>query len=459
MDASGTVVKSWSYNANGQVTTASLADGLDEIAVAYPASLTRTVTDSLGEETTYILEVQNGVVRVSSYEGPGCGAGCSDGESGSYTYTDRQQVSTRTDGVGTVTTYTYDERGNNLTETRAFGTALARTVTTTWNINFRKPLTVTRRSVTAGKSRVASYTYDAKGNVLTKTISGWYGTTPLSATTTYIYDSLGRLLTVDGPRTDVNDITTLSWYPNTPDQGNNRGQLHTVTNALGHTVTYSNYTALGKPGTITDANNLVTTFAYNLQGEVVSTTTDGITATYTRDAAGRVTVITVPGAGTLTLTYAGDLVTAVTDSSGNTIRYTHDSQGRRIGQSLHDPQNTLTRSLSMAYSAAGNLNRITYPDTAVYEYTHDGTSRLIEALDPTGLDMVIDRDGLGRVLSVTEGGVATRTYAYDNQDNLVSATDAAGNTTTYTYDDLGHVRSVSSPDTGLSTYAYYYSDT
>jgi YD repeat-containing protein len=42
----------------------------------------------------------------------------------------------------------------------------------------------------------------------------------------YTYNSLGLVETADGPRTDVNDVTTYTYDP--------QGRLTQVTNALGH---------------------------------------------------------------------------------------------------------------------------------------------------------------------------------------------------------------------------------
>lgn len=120
------------YDSSDRVVTSSLAGGSDAVTIAYPSLLTRTVTDSLGTASTYELEVLNGVARVKSFTGPGCSGSCGDSTGSSYTYTSRQQVASMTDGNGAVTTYTYDGSGNQLTETEASGTALARTTTSTY---------------------------------------------------------------------------------------------------------------------------------------------------------------------------------------------------------------------------------------------------------------------------------------------------------------------------------------
>jgi YD repeat-containing protein len=59
------------------------------------------------------------------------------------------------------------------------------------------------------------------------------------------------VLTVNGPRTDVADITTYTY--------DNQGNLATITNALGHVTRITQYDAHGHPLRIEDPNGLVTT--------------------------------------------------------------------------------------------------------------------------------------------------------------------------------------------------------
>ncbi len=86
-----------------------------------------------------------------------------------------------TDAKGLVTKYTYTTWNDVATVTVGFGTALAQT--TTYNYNAQKLL---QSVVDALGHTVASYTYDAMGRVLTTTDGD-------NVTTTYVYDTLGRL--------------------------------------------------------------------------------------------------------------------------------------------------------------------------------------------------------------------------------------------------------------------------
>jgi hypothetical protein len=46
-------------------------------------------------------------------------------------------------------------------------------------------------------------------------------------------------------RTDISDITKFEYYKNTVEEGNNRGQLMAMVNALGHTTLFSDYDTNG----------------------------------------------------------------------------------------------------------------------------------------------------------------------------------------------------------------------
>ena len=80
-------------------------------------------------------------------------------------------------------------------------------------------------------------------------------------TWTYTFDSFGRVLTENGPRTDVTDQTTFTYYGCS---GLGRcGQVQTITNAAGHLTSYDSYSAHGQPTQITDPNGLVTALAHD----------------------------------------------------------------------------------------------------------------------------------------------------------------------------------------------------
>ena len=219
------------YDAEDRVIASSLAGNSQGLIIEYPSETERKITDSRGVVTTYQLEINNGVARVASFVGPGCSS-CGSDAGSVYVYNDRLQVTQVTDAKNNVTTYTYDASGNRTAKTEAVGTPEARTTSWTYEPGSDRISTITRASVAnPGQSAVTTMTYDAGGNMQTRTESGYSGTTAISRTTSYTYDTYGRPETIDGPRTDVQDITAFTYYPNTDDQGYNRGNLEIVDNA------------------------------------------------------------------------------------------------------------------------------------------------------------------------------------------------------------------------------------
>ena len=121
--------------------------------------------------------------------------------------------------------------------------------------------------------RTTTMTYYPNGLVETRTVTDTtthtlpYVTAGQARTWTYTYNALNRVETVDGPRTDVSDITAYEYDPVT-------GNLTKVTNALGHVTEITSYNAYGQPLTMLDANGVQTTLAYFPEGWLQTRTVD-----------------------------------------------------------------------------------------------------------------------------------------------------------------------------------------
>jgi YD repeat-containing protein len=203
-----------------------------------------------GAVSQHGLQAAGGVMRLNSVSAP-----CQDCGSTAFTSFDANgNPSAKTDFNGVQTLYLYDLTRNLETwRTEAAGTPLARVTATVWHPVFRSPEQIDE------PGRRTNFTYDAQGNTLTRTVTDT--ATNASRTWTYTCSSAGQLLTEDGPRTDVNDVTTYTYYQCTT--GFHCGQIATVTNAAGHVMSYLTYDAHGKPLTVSDPNGLVTTLTYD----------------------------------------------------------------------------------------------------------------------------------------------------------------------------------------------------
>ena len=253
----------WKYDASGRATRAEHAGGADRVDAVYNGDGTVTVTDALGAVRTHTLTVTQAVKKLSSVSGVPCRE-C--GQAASYTYDTSGRLSEWRDARNTRFQRSYTQDGRNLAaaEWKAPGTGSVQNTTYTWHASYRLPLTITLGT------RRTTFTHDGSGNVLTRTVAD-IGVTPnVTRTWTYTYNSIGEPLTVNGPRTDVSDLTTHTYYNCT--SGAECGQIETTTNALGHVTTYNTYNAHGQPLTVTDPNGVVTTLTYDARQRLTSRT-------------------------------------------------------------------------------------------------------------------------------------------------------------------------------------------
>src|SRR5262249_26822373 len=123
---------------------------------------------------------------------------------------------------------------------------------------------------------------------------------------TYTYNADGQVLTEDGPRTDVSDTTTYAYYSaddTSSPQQYRRGDLQTITNALGQTTTFNTYNAFGQPLTITDPNGTVMSMTYDARARLTSRSVGGETTAFSYWPAGLLKKVTLPDSSYLQYTY------------------------------------------------------------------------------------------------------------------------------------------------------------
>ncbi|MCK6410782.1 MAG: RHS repeat protein, partial [Thauera sp.] len=149
-------------------------------------------------------------------------------------------------------------------------------------------------------------------------------------TSTWTYNQYGQVLTADGPRTDAADTTTYTYYDATdPDMGK-RGQLASVTNALGQLTQITSYDLNGNPLTIIDPNGIVTTLTYDPRQRLTSRSVGNELTSYQYDGVGQLTQVTLPDNSRLNYTWdPAHRLTGISDSLGNQVIYTLDAMGNR----------------------------------------------------------------------------------------------------------------------------------
>jgi RHS repeat-associated protein len=463
----------WSYDAEGRSTSSEHANGVDKVSLTYNADGTTTVTNSRNISSTYSFVDQHDVSLVTAISGPGCSS-CGTGES-SYQYDPANNNLLSKTIHGLTTEYgNYDNQGNPDFKIVAKGTTEERRIDYTYDPRFAsKVKTFTESSVYATGNKVTTYDYDDFGNTTRIRIDGFTpdGTAVARETTLQYLGPLNQLSQIDGPRTDISDITTLDYYPNDPAEGNNRARLKRVTTA--GTVVRDNlqYSATGKVASETRPNGITINYSYYPGNDRLQTVTesDGInsrTTRWTYLATGEVETITrghgTPDATTLTFGYDdARRLTSITDGLGNKIQYTLDTEGNKEKEDILDDQSVLHKSLTQTFDDYNRLNLFTQAnENSDSNFAADGT--LDKMTDGNGTVTDYGYDDLKRLVTVTQdmGGTDTSTqdaltqYGYDIHGNLTAVTDPNNGNTTYVYDDLGNLLSQTSPDTGTTTFMH-----
>ena len=449
-DESNVRYATYQYNASGLGVNTQHAGGVESYTFTYPVlGNSATVTDPLGTTRSYSFQQGLSYDNDSSQVQPASsGTGT---VTQSETYDANGNPASVTDFNGNVTTSVYDlSRNLETSRTEAYGTSQARTITTTWDPNWRQPDFITE------PNRTTAFSYDSLGNVLTKTITDTSAAPNVARTWTYTYDGYGRMLSAQGPRTDLNSTTTYAYYTCTT--GSQCGQVQTITDALGHVTTFNTYNGHGQPLTVTDPNGVVTTLTYDLRLRLTSRQIGTETTSYAYYPTGLLQTVTLPDTSTITYTYdAAHRLTDITDGLGNHIHYTLDNMGNRTAENTYDPTSTLKRTHTRVINTLNELSQdVNAAGTAAVTttLTYDNNGNVLSSAAPLARNTADQYDALNRLNQITDPNAGITKFTYDGNDNLQTVIDPRNLTTTYTHNGFGDVTQLVSPDTGTSSSTY-----
>ncbi|GAA2882278.1 hypothetical protein GCM10010524_13610 [Streptomyces mexicanus] len=280
-------------------------------------------------------------------------------------------------------------------------------------------------TVGSSDAQTTTYTYDQRGLPTSMT-------DPEHHTTDYSYDEAGNLA-----------VTTAPAVQAEPDG---------TTAATVRPVTTSGFNTFGEAVEEEDPNGLVTTTAYDAEGNKVSETLPP----YTPAGAA------APNAGTTVYTYDSEgNQTSVTTPGGRTTQYLYDQMGNLVQTTA--PDGTKTHA---TYDPNGEQLSMTDPTGAQTQATYDFLGRQLtqttlerhpstRTLTTTNSYVVTSGNPYGAHIAstTTPGGVKT-TYGYDRAGEITSVTDGAGNTTRYAYDFEGDTTRTTLADGTYTTVDY-----
>jgi len=270
----------------------------------------------------------------------------------------------------------------------------------------------------------------------------------------YTYNEVGQVLTEDGPRTDVSDITINTY--------NAQGLVATTTNALGHVTTYNSYDASGNLLSVTDPNGVVTEFTYHERGWLLSSrikhpttaTWDAVTS-YTYDVVGQMLSTTLPNGVNMFYEYDdARRLTAVKNGANERIEYTLDAAGNRTQQVIKNAGGAISYSVSSTFDELSRVMEVIGNNGQQDQHQYDVNDNLTTATDGRTNTTQQTYDALNRVKKIIDPNLGETQFTYNSQDQIETVTDARGNTTTYNYDGLGNLTLQISPDTGTTTFTY-----
>lgn len=436
--------------------------------------LTKEV-DALGHETRYFYDASRNINRIELWEKQGT------------TLVLLKAVDSTHNGQGQVLTesVTLDAVGNAtpevVTTTRTYDNGWVSSIQTVSSKSaqvFRTEYTFVRNA--QDKPIAIAQVRRRKDDGTFVTTSFTYCTAAEAAAADTVCPDTALIKQVDGPRTDVSDIVTFTYYGTTDTSGCatgigncwRRGDRKAIVNAIGQTMTFLRYDSAGRLTRMRDANNVIAEMTYHPRGwvldQIVRGPDDGVTTddqitSFLYDPRGNVTKLTAPDGNYIDLTWDNrDRLTKSRDQAGNEQRYTYDSADNPMTAEswVTIPSSSRKRTQTFTVDALDRVTQVEGSTSSIVNtFAYDAAGRQTTITDPNLVQSMQVYDDLDRLIATVSdtgagGLLATTGMSYDAAGNLLSVVDPKGLATSYIYDALGRLTQQISPDSGATGFTY-----
>lgn len=269
------------------------------------------------------------------------------------------------------------------------------------------------RDLTSPPNPVATYGYDADGNVVLEALPGGHRTWDWMS---------GQLRRLSQAVPGANQVTDLAY--------DTSGRLRWErTGDQARTYSYDQASQLRM---VTPSTGRTTTYTYNGRGRRTSATTGTATATYNYDDAGQLLSSTAPDG---TTSYAYDTAGRRTTETGpsGTVTYGYDSAGR-----LHTVEQG-GRTHTRTYGADSTINAITSSSPGGTHTTRldwdaaQGLPQLVNISDATNTNII----GGNHATAAMKLGTSTRALAVDAHRSIIATPNTADIARAEHYDAWG----------------------
>jgi RHS repeat-associated protein len=287
-------------------------------------------------------------------------------------------------------------------------------------------------------------------------------------TWSFTYNARGQLLTQAGPKDALGQSESVTnVYYDDSSVNHSRGDLAKTVNGAGEVTQILEYTKNGIPTLIKHPSGATTSLVYGPRQRLISSTVaDGNGGTETTEFAyddvGQITRIVPSDKSSISYSYDdAHRLTGLTDSQGNRVNLTLDGMGNVVRKEVRDAVGSLVRETTREFDA---LNRIMREQGEVKSpkgaYLYDRSGNLTAQMNGRGAISHREFDNLNRPKKeslpaseqgLTSGAVA---YEYDQQDRLIGVIDPKQLATKYTRDGYGQRTETKSPDTGFAQFAF-----